>query len=659
MLKLTPQAQTKAVGVPVAAQPATKGTSISRVVTSSIVPVASSSVTVKVAVSSAVTTPRVVVVPSSSTTISSSISKTTSITPSSSSTSTSTSLSPSPTPSESTTVLILTSTTSTSAASTATLADAAQLNSTHTSMSTGAIAGIALGVLVGVVVLGSMLGWVYKRWINRGYGTKPWAKIEDDISPFHEKTARLDDDDFYGATAAPVIGSSRALNLARQNAFNPDGSFRPTSEFMDPANNRAGYGAGAAALGQYSSYPEMRNVPYEPYQSQRGGRPQVQLYSDEPPRHSPPNNSRQLLGPGPQQPYGYDAAEYIAPVPMGRPAPPSSEAGLMAAEEYSDMPTPRTATSMGEWTGYPVMPHSMPDARHFSQGSSAPSGTGYSGPSPTGSTHPLPLIPQQSRSLSPPQTNLPTLQPLSPLMGAFGLPEAQRMSQPLPMYQDEPSEQKRLYGEVARTAGVAEPLTPAYTPGLNHSHGSNGLGRSVSSATSATYSSFSATDPVPRLPAQHAPSPPYTESSHLPVAPPTVVVQPPQTQVQAQGPLQHQHQPYVHGRPLSPLAEVPTPLSAFMPMPPAAPSSNLHGAQSQPQAQPQSQAQREINPFDALPVSVSQASLAPPFSAVPIARFPPASPGAMSVPGSVGDSPASQRRTRQSVFDQEDAYGGI
>ena len=91
-------------------------------------------------------------------------------------------------------------------------------------------------------------------------------------------------------------------------------------------------------------------------------------------------------------------------------------------------------------------------------------------------------------------------------------------------------------------------------------------------------------------------------------------------------------QTYVHGQPLS---SIPS-------------SSDLHG-------------QADINPFES--------GLAPPYSVssgFPSLKYPPPSPGGMSVPGSVNDSPRrwsggpSPLGARgQSMFDEEDAYGGI
>jgi hypothetical protein len=163
-----------------------------------------------------------------------------------------------------------------------------------------------------------------------------------------------------------------------------------------------------------------------------------------------------------------------------------------------------------------------------------------------------------------------------------------------------------MYGEVASAAGVEEPKTP-------HS-------ADLSSSTNSyeTASSFSASEP-------------RSISHRLPPAPmpalPTVNVLPPQ--------------PYQHGRPLSPLTEVETPRSVAMTS-----SSLMHG--------------QEQNPFElAMPIAAPR----PPYSAAsstgasgfPSPRFPPPSPGGMSVPGSVTDSP----RKRESMFDVDDAYGGI
>lgn len=416
----------------------------------------------------------------------------------------------------------------------------------------------------------------------------------------------------------PPIGSRRALASARENAFNPDGSLRPNSDYMiERANNRAGVGSGN--LAQYDVHQEA--VPGysvdrqgRPYTPQAGRTPMLhtyqEQYSEKPHVASPPRNTRQLVGP-PQPVSPHNA---LSPVAMGRPAAPTTMTELAQHEDFADIVepyhvgamlaydndrdggyTPRTATTMNEWAG---------DAR-------PPRGRDrVSATAPQGNTSPLDIMARSLLPRSPPrhvQMPLPTLQPLSPLLSGFDMRRSS--SQPLALYENEPSQQKRMYSEVAQAAGVAEPLTP-HTPRsatLNDSTSSNG-----------STSSFSAHEPVPRLPS-------------LTVVPP---------------------QPYVHGRPLSPLTELATPTSVLSTR--AVPSSSINHGQA------------EVNPFER---NLIPTRLAPPYSApsgFPSPNYPPPSPGGMSVPGSVSDSPrrwsgghSPYSGRGESMFDGDDAYGGI
>lgn len=334
-------------------------------------------------------------------------------------------------------------------------------------------------------------------------------------------------------------------------------------------------------------------------------------YSEKPHGNSPPGNSRQLVGPA-QRAYADSA---VSPVAMGRPGVPTTMTELAQHEDFADIVqpydpgvmlaydeerdgayTPRTATTTGEWAGdaRPPQGRSRVSANAL-KGTTVPQGTMTRGL--TNQSPPRPL-----------QMPLPALQPLSPLMSGFDLRRSS--SQPLALYDSEPNQQKRMYGEVAQAAGVAEPPTP-------HSATLSPLTRSTSSE--GTTSSFSAHEATPRLPS-------------LMVVPP---------------------QPYVHGRPLSPLTEVATPMSvtSAQPMPS---SSAMHG-------------QSEVNPFDR---TLIPNRLVPPYSGTsggfPSPNYPPPSPGGMSVPGSVSDSPRRWSGARgphslrgESVFDEEDAYGGI
>jgi hypothetical protein len=431
---------------------------------------------------------------------------------------------------------------------------------------------------------------------------------DDGITPFppNEKLIDPHESDIYGDSHAPVIDSRRALALARNNAFAADGSFRPDSAYMD---NRAGLGAGtfpAALSPDYGVDAQGR-----PYRQQAGRTPipfaQNAYYQQKP----LPQFPQHMGAPA----YPYDQPD-LSPVAMGRPSVPNTQAQLAQLDDFADMPephaqggymtyedtpyTPQTASSNSDW-------HSTPPQHKSRVSMSVPKTRVTSGTLPA---YPAPAAPLP----------LPILEPMSPLMSGFDL---HRQSQPLAMYLPEstPAVQKRLYGEISQAAGFAEPLTPAYP---------NQLNQSTSSTTShQTTSSFSAHEPIPRLPILNLPAP----------------------------------QPYVHGLPLSPLQEVATPSSTITI--PAQPSSSvLHGQRG------------EVNPFERalLPSkrgSGGSAGLVPPYTAGsgPSVAFPPPSPGGMSVPGSVGSSPrrwsggvAAQgmRRTRgESVFDGEDAYGGI
>ncbi len=107
---------------------------------------------------------------------------------------------------------------------------------------------------------------------------------------------------------------------------------------------------------------------------------------------SPPSNSRQLVGPSP---YGSASASGtgFGPINMGRPGIPEMESDLVQHEAFGDLPDDRATSGVNR----------MP---------------------------------------------LPTLTPLSPLMGGF-------MTS-----QNQGQEQKRLYGEISSVAGFPEPPTP-------------------------------------------------------------------------------------------------------------------------------------------------------------------------------------------------------
>lgn len=355
------------------------------------------------------------------------------------------------------------------------------------------------------------------------------------------------------------------------------------------ADNRAGVGAG--------SHQQQNGYDAEYGREAYGFDPQGRPYNPDagrvPMQHVYEDHpSRQLLGP------------QLSPVALGRPAPPQSPADFAQHEDYADY-----AASPVDSRGEPMpeaVPAAMPAAMPYQPDRKiAPnSPPRYS---PPRDQRPLPTPPQTQRDLEPPQPmpTLQPLQPLSPLMPSFAI---RRQSQPLAMYADDHPSQKQLYGEVSRAAGIPEPVTPV-TPGLD-----------ASTSTNATTSScFSAAEPA-RLP------------------PPPITLSVPG--------------PYVHGQPLSPLTEVPTPASSTVPLA----SSSIH----------------EVNPLERLGVPHQRTLVAPNSASttgatgVPSPAYPPPSPGGMSVPGSVTDSPrrwsgrsASGLGRQVSVYGEDDAYGGI
>ena len=502
-----------------------------------------------------------------------------------------------------------------------------------------------VAVLVGIVVAGTAIGWAYRKHSKRKYASnRPWSKIDDDITPFPatEKYGR-DDDDIYGASSAPVIGSRRALAQARQNNFNEDGTYRPESDYlMDPnGSNRAGVGSGGA----YGPYPDMAEPYYgldphgRPYNPDMNRAPMPHMYAEYPvDTHAltAPGNSRHLAGP-----QGYSHPELAAHA-LGRPAAPTSNFAIAQHEDFADTPepltptnvdyhhqpyTPQTATSMGEWAGDARPPQARSRvSMNTPQGMSGPLGApispvDYIRPPPAAATDafPMPMPVPAVRSAHAAPSTLPSFEPMSPLMSDFDL--RRESVQPLVMYEDERAEQKRLYGEVASTAGVPEPPTPKTAFGLNDSTNSTN-----STGTYETTASFGAPEPMPRLP--------------------SFTINPPQ--------------PYIHGQPLSPLDEMPTPMSQRTSLTDApVPSSSLdHG---------------ESNPYERTLLAARQLP-APPYSAVsstgatafPSPAYPPPSPGGMSVPASVTDSPSRYDTPRgpvgpgrRSMYDEEDAYGGI
>ncbi|KAL7423252.1 hypothetical protein Q5752_002552 [Cryptotrichosporon argae] len=534
------------------------------------------------------------------------------------------------------------STSSSKASAAASASASAVVDAASSNMSVGSTIGIVAGVVVGLVVIGSIGGWLYRKYQARGTGS--WSKINDDVTPFTSDKH----DDVYGATTeAPVIGSRRALALARQNAFAADGSFRPDSDVMlERDGNRAGMGAGTGGgFAPYSAYPTMpdraaygvdpQGRPYHPtatraplpHTLQNEYEPYDQTTYDPHPLAQPEYAAqpRQLLGPHAHQQY------MPAPVPLGRPAAPESYDAMAAHEDFGDLPgpagsdvshtqfmrpydesepyTPRTATSMSEWSG---------DAR----------------------------LPARSRvSMATPKAQpelrlpLPQFAPMSPLMSNFDLPSdtkdaslfaAAAPKSPAPAYDSS----RRLYGEVAHAAGIPEPVTPV----------SATLDTSTSSSAHTGDTSFSAPEPAARLPPAHlAPNPPFAA-------------------------------PYQHGQPLSPLQELPTPLSERNSYAMAS-SEAIHDAYVRGPLPPVQAPELSHHKPAQIIVTSPNDDAAPPYSAstqnsvqpsvgssVPSPRFPPPSPSGMSVPGSMTDSPRRWDAPGRPVslgYDEEDAYGGI
>ena len=493
----------------------------------------------------------------------------------------------------------------------------------------------------------------------------PWRKFSDSdsITPITHRQDKYRDHDLPPAPKqeklidvydepTPVMGSRRALALARNNAFNNDGSLRPDSTMIE--RNQAGLGAGMHSYGATIIQPQA-------------------AFAAPPRGYGPTPMQGAPYGPGAdgRAPINYSYAPHMAhltPVPMGRPAAPKSTADLETHEDFADMPDSDrpNATSHNSSDGY-ALPYDDPPRSAASTTSSwsavLQSATASAVPqtrnvsAPTGSRA-LPAIPRSASAGFPSAATekaalaksnssnaLPTHQPLSPLSSSFDLRAPTSMAAAL---SSEPTnQQKRVYGDISR----------AVPKNANTSHSSHGSAIASSDLHGSTSShEGDATFDTARtgetsFSTGHArvttasPAPPYSYS------PPSAPARLPPPPITLSAP-----QPYLHGRPLSPLEEVPTPLSST-------PSSrNLAGDQ--------------VNPFDRLPTSSSSRSLTgrnllPPHSAssgssIPSLRYPPPTPGGMSVPGSVTDSPMVPRRwsgrtagVRGSVLSDEDAYGGI
>ncbi|KAE8540347.1 hypothetical protein D1P53_003292 [Cryptococcus gattii VGV] len=563
------------------------------------------------------------------------------------------------------------------------------------SLSTGAVIGTVFAVVIGIVAVGSFGGWLYRKYITRSYKTNtntPWSKIDDDITPFDSEKPH---DDIYFGPSAPVIASSRDLARARSTM-----SPREYTMFGG-ASNHAGVGAGRT-MGFAAEYPTGLSPPPEaatygidlhgrPYTPQAGRTPMLHTYesnyghqaesyspySYQPYSASPTDNMRQLVGHNAyhsaEQQYHTDYVEMPmpSPMPLGGLAHASDEhlkdldefaddpqmAGL--AYTYEDSPTTGAGSIQGGEEPLTAMVSSAPSKYdppaqvtrvddHMAPNFAA---TDFSAPTQS----PLsPLDPTANGSSSSSNALLPLplphFEPLSPFTTPFDSNRRTTEVQPLAMYEDEQRNasesenvQKRLYGEVARTAGIDEPKTPfvemlppsnSASPEPMPQPSTNVLNEStnvLNESTNSTSSSFSAPGPaMPRLP-------------DLSLKPP---------------------RPYQHGQPLSPLTEVPTPMTS---------SNGGEGAVP--------------NPFDnpslTVPTSAASRAPAPPYSpyehygshdsmgnpapsSAGVIRgtsgdghvagglvspaFPAPSPGG-NVPGSVTDSPR--------MWSRDDAYGGI
>ncbi|KIR60356.1 hypothetical protein I314_03647 [Cryptococcus bacillisporus CA1873] len=513
----------------------------------------------------------------------------------------------------------------------------------------------------------------------------PWSKIDDDITPFDNEKPH---DDIYFGPSAPVIASSRDLARARSTM-----SPREYTMFGG-ASNHAGVGAGRT-MGFAAEYSTGLSPPPEaatygidlhgrPYTPQAGRTPMLHTYesdyghqaesyspySYQPYSASPTDNMRQFVGPNayhsPEQQYDTDYVEMAmpSPMPLGGLAHASDEhlkdldefaddpqmAGL--AYSFEDSPTAGTGSIQGGEEPLTAMVSSAPSkydppaqvARADDHMAPNFAATDFSAPTQS----PLsPLDPTANGSSSSSNALLPLplphFEPLSPFSSSFDSNRRTTEVQALAMYEDEhrnagepENVQKRLYGEVAPTAGIDEPKTP-FVEMLSPSNSASPepvpqpSTNVLNGSTDSTSSSFSAPGPaMPRLP-------------DLSLKPP---------------------RPYQHGQPLSPLAEVPTPKT-----------SSTGGEGTVP------------NPFDnpslTVPTSAASRAPAPPYSpyehygsydpmgspapsSAGVIRgtsgdghlagglvspaFPPPSPGG-NVPGSVTDSPR--------MWSRDDVYGGI
>lgn len=416
-------------------------------------------------------------------------------------------------------------------------------------MSGGAIAGIVIAVLLGAAALAIIGAW-YMRQKRRQERqvNNPWRNMnnpsDDNITPFPAYSEKPDD--YYGDNDAPVIGSNRALALARQNAFYADGTPRPDSTAMNP--NFAGYGAGRS----YGPYPTANGGPGTPHSHHFSE--QHQQYQDNPFHdqyqyqddaqlvqlhdHSGP---RQLVGPGQAYGAGGVPVPVPAPVPLGRPEAPQTYDDIAEAEAYAD---DRYADDHQHQHGATAMPTAMATgtAGQFQQGPHHHQGQHHGQQAYSEQGHLIDTASSDEQHMPEP-TPLPQLRPMSPLLvdvdqqSSVGHGQSNLgTAMPVTARHSGPSseEMDRMYNEVANYAGVPQPDGSVHGAGMDQ-----GL----------------------------------QEATRLPP------------------------QPYVHGQPLTPLTELPTPKSetaslAPAPMPvPQVQQSAPRALPTPPQQQQQQQAQ--------------------------------------------------------------------
>ncbi|BEI80457.1 hypothetical protein CcaverHIS002_0109860 [Cutaneotrichosporon cavernicola] len=475
--------------------------------------------------------------------------------------------------------------------------------SSSSGLSGGSIAGIAIGLIAGIIVIGGVAGWLYRKYKERNYdnNASAWTKMNDDngVTPYrNDPKTNASDEEFY--SGLPPAGSmqSQAFQPPPQHGYYADNGMRPDS-MAAMENNMAGYGSGVRS----GPYPDPAPVavaydangrPYTP--TQQNGQwgydhhqqeqyapnpfddanrmsPLGSLHSPNSPHHQQNfGGPRQLVGPG-QTFAGVAPVPALAPapVPLGRPQPPQSYDDIAAAEMYADdryaddhMAAPPHLGHFGQQQpgNFPPESFATAEARH--------SGSGM--PQDLRAISPVTSMP--ASIIHPPQP-LPTMQPMSPLIS------------PVALSNDDDS--NHMYDEVARAAGVPSP---------------------------------SATAPL---------SPGSPQQQQQAFLPPVVS--------------------YQHGVPLSPLVEVPTPASSTMPLMP----DGLASAET-------SFAQRVAVPtaspsiVTAVPVIVPAAAPVPrPLPAIPQQQTVP-SPTPASAPGAPISAP-NQAHARTDSLD--DAYGGI